>query len=109
MQQYHNLKSGKIIVSDSINNLQQERSLNQVEVCLSQNYDSSELSSILAEIHFISDVQVNNRQLSFTSNNICYSDLVGFLFNHEIIFDDMKIKLPSLEDIYLEVIDGYDC
>ncbi|MFU0791750.1 ABC transporter ATP-binding protein [Virgibacillus proomii] len=101
------IKDGKKVLQDSPANLKRFTSKNIIRIITTDIQDSKKLEELLLQKDYVKYVTVNDRSLDIQVNDsqLNFLDLNYYVLRSKISFEGIEIIEPTLDDIFLEIID----
>lgn len=101
------IKDGKKVLQDSPANLKRFTSKNIIRILTTDIQDSRKLEELLLQKDYVKYVTVNDRSLNIQVNDsqLNFLDLNYYVLRSKISFEGIEIIEPTLDDIFLEIID----
>ncbi|MGX4669027.1 ATP-binding cassette domain-containing protein [Cerasibacillus sp. JNUCC 74] len=101
------IKDGKKVLQDSPANLKRFTSKNIIRIITTDIQDSRKLEELLLQKDYVKYVTVNDRSLDIQVNDsqLNFLDLNYYVLRSKISFEGIEIIEPTLDDIFLEIID----
>ena len=101
------LQNGEIKVCDTLDNLRSRSSEQVVEMTFSDIEEAEKALGLIAGIDYIKDSRHENNRITATMDKkYSTSNLLGALTKQEIKIEEIRRLTRSLEDIYLEIVQG---
>lgn len=101
------IKDGKKFMQDSPANLKRFIGKEVVRITVTDSQDAERLKNLLRQKDYIKQIDIDNRLLNVQLDNTYqhFPDLNAYILSSKIGFEGIEITQPTLDDIFLEIID----